>query len=272
MRNWEDLGNNRWKLTILPDNPEDGTPPSVYRGTKDEIAEMLASSQENANRRINELRGGTKPNGAVHTPTPLTPADRMQIVADLDNPATVDTAIKRVVESQTGVSMEEQRAARRLDDETNAAMQWAQNNPEWFDSEHNKWTLVRYMKTQGWDLANPAHYQKAFEELSAAKLLQTSPPGEREEVESEDETSGQRNAPVPVPVAQTPSRRSTGVMSRDISGLPPRPVARFKYTREQINDMSASDYKNAVLTDPEFSRCVEYYAQQDRQQQRRRMA
>lgn len=271
MKTWEELGNNRWKLTILPDNPEDGTSPSVYRGTKDEIAELLAVSQENANRRITELRN-TKPNGAVHTPTPLTPADRMQIVADLDNPATVDRAITRVVESQTGVSMEDQRAARRLDEETNAAMLWAQSNPEWFDSEHNKWTLVRYMKTQGWDLANPAHYTKAFEDLSAAKLLQTKPQGEPEEVELEEvETSGQRNAPVPERVTQAPSRRSTGVTSRDISGLPPRPSTRLRYTREQINDMSVSDYKNAMLSDPEFSRCVEYYAQQDRQQ-RRRMA
>lgn len=271
MKSWEELGNNRWKLTILPDDPEDKTPPSVYRGTKDEIAELLATSQENANRRISELRG-PKPNGAAH-PAPLSAADRMQIVADLDNPATVESAITRVVESQTGVTMEEQRKAREVDMQVNAATQFAQSTPEWFDSEFNKWTIVRYMKTQGLDLGNVAHYKTAFEDLAAAKLLQAKPPeGETTEPELEsDETSGQRNAPVPVPVAQAP-RRSTGVMGKDISGLPPRPSTRLKYTREQINDMSASDYKNTMLTDPEFSRCVEWYAQQDRQQQRRKMA
>jgi hypothetical protein len=208
----------------------------------------------------------------------LTPADRLQIVSDLGNPATVDRAITRVVESQTGVTMEEQRqrqqaeeASRQVDQQVNAAMQWAQSTPEWFDSEFNKNTLVRFMKTQGLDLGNTAHYNQAFEILSAAKLLQVKSPGTPEAVELEDEDERQRNAPVPVPVPQVPTRRSTGVMQSDISGLPPRPTTRLKYTREQIDNMSAYDYKQAMLSDPDFSRCVEWYAQQDRQQQRRKM-
>lgn len=280
MKRWEELGNERFKLTIMPDDPTDTTPPSVYRGTKDEIADLLAQSQENANRRIAELRPAkpVKPNGHAAEPAPLTPADRMQIVSDLGNPATVDRAITRVVESQTGVTMEEQRqrqqaeeARQQLDREVNAAMQWAQSTPEWFDSEYNKQTIVRFMKTQGLSLADLAHYNQAFEVLSAAKLLQVKSPGTPEEVESENEDERERNAPVPVPVPQAPRRVSTGVMQSDISGLPPRPTTRLKYTREQISDMSAYDYKQAMLSDPEFSRCVEWYAQQDRQQQRRRM-
>jgi hypothetical protein len=90
-----------------------------------------------------------------------------------------------------------------------------------------------------------------------------------EEVESEEEDERERNAPVPVPVPRTPARVSTGVMSRDISGLPPRPTTRLKYSREQIAELGGEETKRLMFSDPEFSKCIEWYAQQDRQKQRR---
>lgn len=270
MKQWQDLGNDRWKLTILPDDPDDTqTPPSVYRGTKEEIADMLADSQTNANRRITEL----KRSPVAGSPTPLTAEQRLQTVAELSNPATVDKAITRVVESNRAIEdqrsrQEQEDHAREEQQQVEAAVRFADSTPEWFDSLHNKETLVRFMVAQGYDLKNTSHYTAAFERLSGAKLLQIKPAGAEPESELLEEDERERNAPVPVPVPKAPTRLSTGVTQRDISGLPPRPSTRLKFTREQINDLSAYDYKRLLLDDPEFSRCVEFYAQQDRQKRR----
>lgn len=281
MKRWEELGNDRWKLTITPDDPEDTeTPPSVYRGTKNEIAEMLADSQSNANRRISELRTATKrTNGHAAGPTPLTAEQRLQTVAELNNPATVDKAITRIIESEMGETMEQRRAREQRENAeqeeskaTETAMRFAADTPEWVQTPHNAETMVNYMRSQGMDLTNKSHYIMAFERLSAAKLLQTKALEVETETELEDEDERQRNAPVPVPVPRAPTRLSTGVTQRDISGLPPRPTTRLKYTREQIAELSAYDYKRLMLDDPQFTRCVEYYAEQDRQKSRRRVS
>lgn len=275
MKRWEDLGNDRWKLTILSDDPDDQVPPSVYRGTKDEIAEMLADSQGNANRRISELKRSGN-GAAAHTqPVPLSAEQRLQTVAELSNPATVDKAITRVVESQMGGSMEElrerqHRAEKERDEQeqVDAALRFANSTPEWYQTDHNINAIVNFIVSQGFDLKNTSHYTLAFEKLSAAKLLQRKPSEAEPEPVPEEEDERERNAPVAAPVPRAPARLSTGVTQRDISGLPPRPTTRLKYTREQINDLSASDYKRLMFSDQEFSRCVEYYAQQDRQKRR----
>jgi hypothetical protein len=276
-KNWTDRGNGQWKLTVTSDMAGDSTPPVVLYGTKDEILDKLADSKINGDRRINELRRGYPSNGAAPAaaatvPRPLTPAERMQTVADLANPATVDRAVTRVMESVIGPveGMREDRAQERAERETRdaveAAKQFAEATPDWYPSQHNKNTLVGYMQRMGLNASNTQDYTTAFEELTAAHLLQikpaeddeTEPPAQRQE----------RTAPTPAAAPKAPTRYSTGVRQSDISGTPPRPTTRLKYTREQIARMGAAAYKQAMLSDPELSRSVEYYAQQDRQKRR----
>lgn len=275
-RRWEDLGNNRWKLTITADDPEDASQPSVYRGTKEEIADMLAESQSNANRRIAELKRG--PNGHAAPPAapkPLSPSERMQTVADLQNPATVDKGVTRVIESVMGPIEEERERRHRQDladherEAVQAATAFAEDTPEWFPSEHNKNTLVRFMRSQGLNPTNRAHYIQAFDELSAAQLLQPRPSEEEPELEPEA-TAVERNAPAP-PKPKAPSRVSTGITRADISGTPPKPTTRLKYTREQLANLSSADYKRLVLTDrAELERCENFYSAQDQERARRK--
>jgi hypothetical protein len=271
MKRWEDLGNNRWKLT-LTDDEAPGTVISVFRGTREEINEKLADSQISASRRIAQLRphnGNGKANGgapAAASSPPLTAAERMQTVADLANPATVDKAITRIVEREVGPLAElrqdrdEDRADRQTRAATEAARKFADTTPEWYPSEYNKTTLVRYMQTQGLDPLQEASYIQAFEDLSAAELLQLKPSAAQP---STDETTTEgRNAPTPMQ-PPTPTRFSTSIRQSDISGSPPRPTTRLKYTREQLANMNAAAYRRLLESDPELIRCVDYYAQQD---------
>lgn len=257
-QNWEDLGDGQHKLTITDDQGR--VPPVTVYGTKDQIITKLSDSKINGDRRIAELKGSN-----------LTAGDRMQIVTDLQNPAKAPEAITKVVESIVGPATEFQRdrSEDRLEREKAAAVQaaktFAESTPGWFPSEHNKRTLTEYMKRLGLSHSQTAHYTKAFNELTAAKLLQLPPDTEDGEIEGETQTpspapKAERTAPAPATPPQTPARYSTGVRSSDISGVQSRPVNRLKYTREQIANMSTKMYREK-MSDPEFVRAVEFYNQ-----------
>lgn len=269
---WSDLGSGRWKLTVTGDNAN--VPVSVYRGTRDEILDQLADSQANANKRIYELRGTG--NGAVvpipsagaapQVPGPLSPAERLQTVAELTNPATVDKAVTRVIESVVGPVQEfrQDRQADREERETRSAVSaaetFARQTPDWYPSDYNKGVLVNFMRTQGLSPTNPQHYTQAFESLSAAQLLQARPEAQTTTIEPPAEEG--RNAPTPTPKPTAPTRFSTSIRSSDISGSAPGPktTPRLKYTREQLRNISASEYKRLMQTDrAELERCEDYY-------------
>ncbi|HET6220184.1 MAG TPA: hypothetical protein VFE27_24360 [Acidobacteriaceae bacterium] len=286
-KQWEELvtknGIPQWKLTVTSDTPEDGIPISVFRGTKEQIAEALADSQANANRRIAELRrnnggngtGANPPAPRSNAPKPLTPADRMTAVAELNDPATVDRAVTRIIESQVGpmenlrMATENAPADREAQLErmaTEAAEAFTAETPDYYVCPHNAGVMYRYIQLHG-DLTKKAHYHRAFEELTAAQLLQQKPEEEEPPTQSPD-PQPERNAPAPV-LPKTPTRNSTGVRPSEMHGQPPaRTANRLKYSREQIAKMSAATMKRLMTTDPEFVRCSEFYAQQDKPKRR----
>lgn len=256
-KRWEDLGGGQWKLTIIDDTGK--VPPAHVYGTKDEIIDKLSDSKINGDRRIAELR-----TAAIPPPEPMSPTERMQTVAELSNPATVDTAIMRVVEKGFGPAEETRadRIAEREERETRQAVQAAQSfadsTPDWHPSEYNRNILVNRMRLLGLSPTNREHYTRAFEELKAAGLLQPKPDEEQDD-NNEPGQSSERTAPTK---PKAPARYSTGVRQSDISGEPPRTTpVRLKYTREQLAKMSSEQYKNLIHTDrKELERCEAYYA------------
>jgi hypothetical protein len=169
----------------------------------------------------------------------------------------------------TGESPEDSRARRQREEEeeynrvaTETAMQFARESPEYVMTQHNANTMVAYMRLHGMDLTKIDNYQLAFDHLSAEKLLQrTAPTAETETTEDEEETMDERNAPTPKAPPKPPARISTGISQRDISGTPPRPQTRLKYSREQLDQMSPQTYKQLMLTDrAELEKCETYYA------------
>lgn len=268
MKNWQDLGNGQWKLTITVDG-DPMVPPSVFRGTRDEISDKLADSQANANRRIADLRRTTNGNGTPTPPAspsgprPLSATERLETVADLQNPATVEKAVTRVMESVVGpvADFQRDREDRNTRTAVQAAEMFAERTPEWYPSEHNKQTLVAYMKTQGLNPMDTMQYTQAFEALTAAQLLQERP--EADDTNDEPEANEGRNAPNANAKPRTPTRYSTSIRSSDISGRPPVPSGKphLKYTREQLRNLSAEQYKRLLQTDrAELERCEAYYA------------
>jgi hypothetical protein len=266
-REWQDLGGGRKKLTITDDKGR--VPPVYVYGTEQEILDKLADSK---------INGDVAIAAAKNAAPALTPGDRMQLVADLRDPAKVDTAITKVVEAAVG-PLEDIRQDRREDRQerqirlaTEAATAFADSTTDWYNSEHNKRTLVNYMRRMGLDNTKVESYRNAFDELNNAKLLQARPAegdgGEGETATESQATPNERTAPAPTAQPRTPTRYSTGVRPSDVSGSQPRPTNRLKYTREQIDRMSAATMKS-LMNDPDFIKASEFYAAEDRKLQRR---
>lgn len=249
---WEQVGegdNRQWKLTITTV----GRSPQVYYGkSKAQIAEQLANAQEHATEAIDQLKQGNRPAPAPRkaTPQPLQPGERMQVASDITNPAKVETAVTRVIESVTGKPISELAAGNAEQNAANAATRFVQGTPDWYPTEHNKQTLVAYMQTHSMDNTKVEDFSRAFQNLMAAGLLQTRPE-QPKTVEAEPERIAPRT--------QTPARVSTGIRANDVSGTTAPPSRRLKYTREEIDKMGKEKYKHLLMTDPELTRCVEYY-------------
>lgn len=271
-KNWESIGEDKWKLTVSPDG---GGPLSVFYGTRDEITEKLADAQANANGVLHRViprtphGDGVNGNGNNVPPSdlkPMTANDRMQAVADLSNPATVDKAVTRVMESVIGPvdQFQRDREAERVERIERAAVaaveEFCSLTPAYLPSDYNNNTLVGYMSRLGLDPTSVASYQRAWNELSGAKLLQP----KSEQAPDDDEPTLDLHRPnAENPPRPAPTRYSTGVRSSDISGSPPVPTRRLKFSREQIANMSAAEYKRN-MSDPEFTRAVEFYSKPQR--------
>jgi hypothetical protein len=180
-----------------------------------------------------------------------------------------------VVESVTGITVDQlkqntqqQEEDRAVERATATAKQWAENEPDWFNSPHNNQTLVRYMDTMGLNPEQTASYQTAFRELRAAGLLQPRPEDDNEN-QPETPPGPERIARVPNGANGKPRVTATGFRSSDISGAPPRASTRVKYTPEQIARLGVTEYKHLMLTDPEFVKAAEAYRPTQEGQPRR---
>lgn len=248
-RVWEVIGegaDRMHKLTITTP----GRAPQVFKGkTKADIAEQLANAQEEATVAIDTLKQtGRTPPPKRDRRRPLSDGERMQVATDMTNPAKVDAAVTRVLEATVGPVAEvraavddgRERSAAEL--AVAAATEFFQGTPDWYPSEHNKKTLVRYMQAQSMDNTKAASYTEAFEELKAAGLLQSAP------TNPQSEPAG--TEPIAPPKPAPPARMSTGVRSSDVSGdRLPSSGFRPKYTREQLDKMSAKQYGELLKTD-----------------------
>lgn len=257
-KRWKELDNDRWQLTVAPDG---GGPSSIFYGTREEILDKLADSQANAIARVEEMR--RLPNGNGRSPAaaiqPMTPGERMQTVADLANPAKVEEGVKRVLESVIGpVDAFKQERLVKVQEAAALAFYEEMAPRGWYPSERNKRLLYGHMLAQGLDMAQVDDWKRAYADLVQGQLLEEAP-AEASNLDEVEDGLHRRNAEKPTPV-KTPTRYSTGIRQSDISGSPPTPTKRLKYAREQIDNMSAATYKQLMLSDPEFSRCVEFYA------------
>jgi len=241
-------------------DPEDGTQPlRIWGRSKEEILDKASRTVEHGQREITRLRStppapSGKPNGhgTPQTPPPeqkpqLTPDERMQLTADLNNPAKAANAITRLVEDETGIDftgIKNQETVKRV-----AAIQaaWSLNRPDFPNNPINYKLLNDTAALRvGYENITAAVMDQVFQELSSAGMLLPAI--------DDDAPIAQSVQPAETPATRTVRPRGAASYSRArlASPAPAAASPTPKYTREQIEGMSSAEYRRKLETDPEF--------------------
>lgn len=220
-----------------------------FREVADKLLQSQASAAEQIRKQADTIR---KSKPAAETPrgpvavTPMNAGERMQRVGDLGDPAKFDDAIKRVMETQLGMTVEEaktrlQKDKEREEDErvAHACRTFIANNPDFYNCKTNQHQLASWLEIRRIPISVEA-FQEAYEALREDEILVDRPA-----------------APPPPPVADSqPERSSTGMRRGESSGVPGARPAKEKWTVAQIDAMSDEEIRQRKF-DPEFRAAID---------------
>jgi cell division septation protein DedD len=242
---------------------------SVKAKSEREMIDQLLNSQVHADREIARLR---KPDAARQPlkvePKELTPADRLRIANEINDPNRVVEAIEEVVTARQGISPDKLGAefARRSSEEQDEfygreANAFVREHPAYYPVQQNSDTLFRELKARGWDLTRN-NLAIVYQICSERGDLIAWP--EQQEVEAPESVAprnGTSTNGVSAPNPHSPTRprtiATTGLRSSDASALPPSPPKKQQYTRADIERMSRAEFNEKLVTDPNFRRQVD---------------
>lgn len=237
---------------------------STFKGkTIEEVADLLADAQVNANRQLSRTKpdSGRQPFQAV--PRELTPADRLRLSSEITDPNRVAEAVTEIVTAAQGVPPAQ--VAKKLEgfDQEAAdeyyrqeAVAFTEDYPEYYPVPENQSALFESLRANNYDLTRN-NLAIVFNQLFHAGKLVPWP--------SDDALAGEPEpAPVPVapPAAAAPRPRSfsSGLRNTDANASKPAPKPRTPViTRAELERMSRAEY-NERLRDPRFRTAVDALA------------
>jgi hypothetical protein len=260
---------------------EDGTPIGgiqvIEADTQDELMNKMSANYTHLYRRNRELmqdkiqKDIQAPEGAEKSPShiklnprPLTAAERMKLVRDFSDPETIETALETALEAKLGAKPSDV-AATATNNSTNLealraqqeATAWKEAHPNFYPGPNNEnaIALAQWIQDRGLKF-NQANIDKAFTTLDEAALLIPAPlvagTSEAEQPPQADPT-GRITGEEPS-ATRRPSVRTSGI-TRQNSSTSGENVQKNKLTREQIDSMSAEEYKRK-MKDPKFVQAV----------------
>lgn len=214
----------------------DGSAPQTFKAsTKDELIEKILKAQENASRRINELKKENKSLKEKVQPDPATPErkyeprqlsqeEELEISNELQTNPT--GAIAKALRASLGADLEEVRsimqevrALRQRESIREIGQQFIAAHPEYPITPQNEKMMAEYIQKNnlGWTFKN---LELAFDELTEAGLIQPIVNDEHsntssvlEELEEEVPAQPVEQAPKPAPVAPVvPTKVDTGLV------------------------------------------------------------
>lgn len=256
-------------------DPEDGTRPLKHYGaSKEEALEKAAVTAEHAERLITRMRTTPSTPTAAAPAAPAAPApkqpmsadERMRLTADLGNPAKSAEAAVRLVEDATGMDFKEEARKRAIINFSNLCQSWENSQPDFPKHPINR-ELVAAKATilAGGSIANVTrqNLETAFRQLLNAGTI----------ILTEEEPSPGESLPTPTPAVrpeETPAPRTvrprgaTSYSRTSLSGTAPVASPRPKYTRAQIDGMTAKEYRHKLETEPGFAQNVAQLKNQSR--------
>jgi hypothetical protein len=260
VNNGEPMADGRLCLVI---DPEDGSHPQrVYGHTKDEIIGKLAKTAEHGSRFIASLRA--KPAAqATSTAAPkpaarrttMTPDEQMQATADLSNPAKAPGAIAKLIEQETGVDFAELKREKNAHRLAAIGEEWEQRHPEFPGSAINRKLLMDTASLRvGWYNITAETFDEIFAQLAADGML----------VSAGDRDTTPTVQPDQPPADSTVRPRGATSYRRTTLRAAAPAQSQTRYTRTQIDAMTADELAQRVRTEPGFAELLNTFSQRAR--------
>lgn len=225
------------------------------------IAEQVADAQINANRQLSRLRPDTGRQPLVMTPKELTPADRLRLSNDINDPNKVVEAVTEIVTASQGappavVGKKFAEFDQQAADEyyNNEAVAFVQDYPEYYPIPENQQALFHALEANHYDLTRNNLAIVFSQLLQAGKIV----PWPDDGGPTSEETPSLPEPPPPPP--PRPRNVSSGLRNTDANGSKPVPRPRAPIvTRADLERMSRAEY-NEKIRDPIFRRAVDALA------------
>jgi hypothetical protein len=244
---------------------EDGTNP-IYTYGKDQEEVLRKLALQNAHAQITLARrsAGSPPTQqqtppAGPPPPRISPDQIMQATADLDNPAKSGQAIATLVQSATGVDLN-QVALRNFVD---LGEQFEREHPDFYPHPGNKRLLCQEaLLLAGGSLGaiTREHLNQALHNLQAQGFLHEDPgtsdhqPTPPAQPTFPDESQVQRPEPRPLARRLATGSRSSGFQR------PTTPTRTLKYSEAEIRSMPMAKSKSLIESnDRDYAEACEYY-------------
>ena len=252
---------------------DDGKVVSTFKGASvKEVADQLLQSNAASSAEFQRLKKNRTPDRAavqpsVTAPKPLSADDHFRIASELTdaNPDKAVAAVQEIVTRSVGATpqqigkvltqVEAENLERFYTGEVNAFLK---DTPDYYPDpgNANKDRMLKLLQLKQLDITRN-NLSIVYDELHSQGLLIPRPAvGDQQEApagRTEAKPSQEPNSPPPARARQV---ASTGFRSSDANGQRPPASAPPKYTRRQIAEMSAEEYRDK-MRDPGFRKIVD---------------
>jgi hypothetical protein len=257
---------------------EDGSGQQRFEGaTHKEVADKMMVAQANATALIKTQATKIKETAPVEHAKPVTEFkakplsadERLEVTTDLSDATKAPEAVKKIVESALGAPLDTVRE--RLGAQQQADLKaereaickaFIAEQADFMPCKHN-WDLIIGMGDNLNLAFTRTNLDSIWEKLKTAGLAILKPttdtPPADDEAPAQPESTQPAGGLPAQPAATTRPRGtvSTGLRAGDSSAVPPSGRATPKYTRKQINDMSAEEYDYKFKNEPGFAQLVD---------------
>ena len=236
---------------------DDGSSQNVYAADDRSMSEKLLGMYSNTRDRVKELKAQTPAQStptapaAATTPAKLTAEQRLQMAADVNDPARGGAAIAALIKDETGLdlaALRREREEKELHARRKAVIdRFLAENPDFHPTPRNGQLLRdRVVAKHGMDDATAQNYADEFVALRDLGALESAP----------DEGNNTPQTPVtPQPVepsAPAPARPTgTGQPSYRM-GSGGRPATNTGFTREDVLTMDPSEFQRRFAEESGF--------------------
>ena len=239
---------------------EDGSVWQTFRAnTRKEMAEKVLAAQEEGSRTIEQMKQQRVPiaRPVAQAEKPLSADEKFMAASEITDPERMDSVIERVVSSKFGIPIAEVARKLKAADEKEAGeaarqetLRFVAATPDWYPTDNNKVKLFNTIQERNWAMI-ATNFGIVWDEMKASGVAELAPIG----AEEREDPNNDELEPAPRSRPRMATTISTGIRNVDTTPRQPMPK-RPKYTKNDIDNMSASVYREKMQNEQGFAALV----------------